>query len=903
MYGKERSNNMIGDIRKFKFWCQKVLPLVYDDSLSYYEVLCKIVQYLNKVIEDVNSIPEYIDAVIDEKLSDEHIIELISQFVLNIEGAISSNNEGENTNSSSDYNVGQMLWWNNKLYKVIRTIEAGDTLIAGTNLELVNFEDLYNDFIAEVKHDITPNDDGVNTTASVSWDAGTWLWLNDELYKAVTNIVAGNAYVFTGDGKNVEKINIEGEINNEATTREEADTALQTAIGEEATAREEADTALQTAIGDEATAREEADTALQTAIDDEATARENGDNELREYVDELVLFKSLKEYPASGLNTIAYGDIVTGTNELTLRTTNDYSVGNGLLVKNAGPITTLTPPTNFSASYSGTAGNVTHVYSLCKFDNKFSCTPCVNVSVSGCATELDENNLVNISFDTDPNAYGFLLYKDNVLVDILSPNILGSVQDWQLKAITAPFNVPSTPPTDYVSGYLKTVVTAIDGQTLTIRDNANYSVSNSMIVHDDTEAIQKAFDNNHRIYIPEGTYNVSITAGVWCLSVPSNIEIFGVKGASVLNSLFSIAHGAMLFNSCNVVGGTNNNIKIHDLSVRTNYNKTIAVCGISFRLPAIYMAKNTIGVKPTNIEVSNIEISGVSGGITFAGIVNGIIEHNDISSCIADGCGCYDDCDNSVIQFNNIYDTGDDCIGISNAQYGYNTEIKCIGNKCVRTGAHGIRVEGVGHYVAGNYVEYTNLSGIFVHKYVPVRTDGCQLIGNCVLRVGEYTGGVAGNHPETPYDVLLADDAGENPIGFLSQIAIIGNELNDTNAIHLLGSNDYNVITNIQIGNNPTIAGGSYDIEGVLTPNNIHSFTQRMTGSVEVEVTTADTLVVTPIVIPALPLKPVVTITPTNGVSAGNIDYWVTQTSKTGFRLVVIAANPATYTFDWCASC
>lgn len=37
---------------KFRFWCQKVLPLVYDDSLSYYEVLCKVVDYLNKLIAD-----------------------------------------------------------------------------------------------------------------------------------------------------------------------------------------------------------------------------------------------------------------------------------------------------------------------------------------------------------------------------------------------------------------------------------------------------------------------------------------------------------------------------------------------------------------------------------------------------------------------------------------------------------------------------------------------------------------------------------------------------------------------------------------------------------------------------------------------------------------------------------
>lgn len=35
----------------FKFWCYKVLPLVYDDSLSYYEILCKMVTYINNLIE------------------------------------------------------------------------------------------------------------------------------------------------------------------------------------------------------------------------------------------------------------------------------------------------------------------------------------------------------------------------------------------------------------------------------------------------------------------------------------------------------------------------------------------------------------------------------------------------------------------------------------------------------------------------------------------------------------------------------------------------------------------------------------------------------------------------------------------------------------------------------------
>ena len=40
----------------FKFWCQKVLPLVYDDSLSYYELLCKVIDYLNNLIHNVDGL-------------------------------------------------------------------------------------------------------------------------------------------------------------------------------------------------------------------------------------------------------------------------------------------------------------------------------------------------------------------------------------------------------------------------------------------------------------------------------------------------------------------------------------------------------------------------------------------------------------------------------------------------------------------------------------------------------------------------------------------------------------------------------------------------------------------------------------------------------------------------------
>lgn len=54
---------MIGEVRHFRFWCQKVLPLVYDNSLSYYEVLCKVVKYINDLINSDKEIIKDIDGL------------------------------------------------------------------------------------------------------------------------------------------------------------------------------------------------------------------------------------------------------------------------------------------------------------------------------------------------------------------------------------------------------------------------------------------------------------------------------------------------------------------------------------------------------------------------------------------------------------------------------------------------------------------------------------------------------------------------------------------------------------------------------------------------------------------------------------------------------------------------
>lgn len=52
-----------GTVSTLKYWCYKVLPLVYDDSLSYYELLCKVVSKLNELIEKYASFDDMVEEI------------------------------------------------------------------------------------------------------------------------------------------------------------------------------------------------------------------------------------------------------------------------------------------------------------------------------------------------------------------------------------------------------------------------------------------------------------------------------------------------------------------------------------------------------------------------------------------------------------------------------------------------------------------------------------------------------------------------------------------------------------------------------------------------------------------------------------------------------------------------
>ncbi len=82
-------------LTQFLWHCQKVLPTIYDDSLSYYEVLNKISKKLNECIENFNEQGEvlekfmewvYRDVVTKEQMENDYKLSSNGDFTGTING-------------------------------------------------------------------------------------------------------------------------------------------------------------------------------------------------------------------------------------------------------------------------------------------------------------------------------------------------------------------------------------------------------------------------------------------------------------------------------------------------------------------------------------------------------------------------------------------------------------------------------------------------------------------------------------------------------------------------------------------------------------------------------------------------------------------------------------------------
>ena len=93
-------------LANFRFWCQKVLPLVYDDALSYYEVLGKMVQYLNDVIDDVNADADNINTLYQAFLELQAYVDQVIQYdIHDLQEAVATCVEAAQSATTSEENA------------------------------------------------------------------------------------------------------------------------------------------------------------------------------------------------------------------------------------------------------------------------------------------------------------------------------------------------------------------------------------------------------------------------------------------------------------------------------------------------------------------------------------------------------------------------------------------------------------------------------------------------------------------------------------------------------------------------------------------------------------------------------------------------------------------------------
>ena len=124
--------NNLKDVGKFKFWAHHIIPLAYDDSLSYYEFLCKVLQKLNEVIDSLNAQNDEIErfeSEVQEMFANlrEELLGYFEQLRAELLAEIKrfENLFFEDFSEDKDYLEGDYVLKDGEIYRALSSIQAG----------------------------------------------------------------------------------------------------------------------------------------------------------------------------------------------------------------------------------------------------------------------------------------------------------------------------------------------------------------------------------------------------------------------------------------------------------------------------------------------------------------------------------------------------------------------------------------------------------------------------------------------------------------------------------------------------------------------------------------------------------------------------------------------------------
>lgn len=112
----------VQNVERFRFIAHKILPLVYDDSLSYYEFICKVMQKLNEVISSLDNQNEILETFDNEILDWETRTDSkYNDFVNNMDALFDAFKQSEVT-ARTEFESSMQTQWNEFFNRYIKTL-------------------------------------------------------------------------------------------------------------------------------------------------------------------------------------------------------------------------------------------------------------------------------------------------------------------------------------------------------------------------------------------------------------------------------------------------------------------------------------------------------------------------------------------------------------------------------------------------------------------------------------------------------------------------------------------------------------------------------------------------------------------------------------------------------------
>ena len=236
------------NLTKLRYWTFKILPLVYDDSLSYYEVLAKVTNKVNELVDSNNTMPQAITDEITKQLDESYaadinnkinnavntvtenannqIDKLANEVYANLISAIATD-EGTNTFTKDAKSGGELIFLNGTLYKVTAVMPAGTNYLVGTNIipvdiskELKNIKETY----------LSSNNEYWNERSTNNYNAGIYLFWKDILYITTKDIHTNDILYADSDNQNLRQVTLAKEISDNYNEMHNEDEYLQTQI-------------------------------------------------------------------------------------------------------------------------------------------------------------------------------------------------------------------------------------------------------------------------------------------------------------------------------------------------------------------------------------------------------------------------------------------------------------------------------------------------------------------------------------------------------------------------------------------------------------------------------------------------------------------------------------------------